>query len=173
MKKIFLFAFALSLCGPAAAQNGLLGKHDADKPVNISADAMQANIKGKTVTYTGNVKGVQGDIILRADKMTLDDPHNKIYANGKVLVDSPSTGTVTGDNGIYDLAKKLVTLSGHVVLHKQGQATMSGSLLTVNMVTGIASLGAGPVAATANQAAAPAAPGGRVTRVITPKSQTP
>jgi lipopolysaccharide export system protein LptA len=172
MKKILLFAFALGLCGPAAAQNGLLGKHDADKPVNISADAMQADIRGEIVTYTGNVVGIQGDIRLHADKMKYDKPADKIYANGKVVVDSPATGTVTGDNGIYDLTKKLVTLSGHVVLHKQGQATMSGSLLTVNMVTGIASLGAGPVAATANQAAAAGAPGGRVTGVITPKSQT-
>jgi lipopolysaccharide export system protein LptA len=105
--------------------------------------------------------------------MKADEPNNKIYANGKVVVDSPATGTVTGDNGIYDLTKKLVTLSGHVVLHKQGQVTMAGSLLTVNMVTGIANLGAAPVAADANQAAAPGAPGGRVTGVITPKSQTP
>ena len=66
----------------------------------------------------------------------------------------------------------LVTLSGHVVLHKQGQATMQGSLLTVNMVTGIANLGGEQVAGTANQAAAPGAPSGRVTGVITPKSST-
>ena len=99
-------------------------------------------------------------------------PNNKIYANGKVVVDSPASGTVTGDNGIYDLTKKFVTVSGHVVLHKQGQVTMQGSLLTVNMVTGIANLGATPVAGTANQVAAPGVPGGRVTGVITPKPQT-
>ena len=162
MRKILLFAAAVGLSGPAMAQGGLLGKHDADKPVNISADGFQADTKGKTVTYTGNVRAEQGEIRMRADKMKYDDPANKIYANGKVVVDSPNSGTVTGDNGVYDLTKKLVTLSGHVVLHKQGQATMSGSLLTVNMVTGIANLGATPVAATPNQAAAPGAPGGRV-----------
>jgi lipopolysaccharide export system protein LptA len=163
----------MGLSGAAAAQTSILGKHDADKPVNLSADKMEADLKGKTVTYSGNVIGIQGDIRLRANMMKDDSPHNKIYINGKVVVDSPATGTVTGDNAIYDLTKKFVTLSGHVVLHKQGQVTMQGSLLTVNMVTGKATLGAAPVAATANQAAAPGAPGGRVTGVITPKSQTP
>jgi lipopolysaccharide export system protein LptA len=172
MRKTLLIAALLGISGAAAAQNGILGKHDADKPVNISADKMEADLKGKTVTYTGNVQARQGDIRLGADTMTADNPNNKIYAKGKVVVDAPASGTATGDNGIYDLTKKLVTLSGHVVLHKQGQVTMQGSLLTVNMVTGIANLGAAPVAANANQAAAPGVPGGRVTGIITPKSQT-
>jgi lipopolysaccharide export system protein LptA len=173
MRKSLLLLSALLLAVPAfAAAPDILGKHDADKPVDISAEKMEADLKGKTVTYTGDVRGVQGDIRLRADKMKADQLNSKIYAYGKVLVDSPASGTVTGDNGIYDLTKKLVTLSGHVVLHKQGQATMAGSLLTVNMVTGIANLGAAPVPGNANQAAAPGAPGGRVTGVITPKPQT-
>ena len=46
----------------------------------------------------------------------------------RLLLDAPATGTITGDNGIYDLNKKLVTLSGHVVLHKQGQITMHRQL---------------------------------------------
>jgi lipopolysaccharide export system protein LptA len=47
---------------------------------------------------------------------------------------------------------------------------MRGSLLTVNMVTGKAQLTAKPVAGTANQAAAPGLPGGRVQGIFTPKS---
>ena len=83
-------------------------------------------------------------------------------------MDSPASGTATGDNGIYDVQRKLVTLSGHVVLNKTGQATMRGSLLTVNMVTGVAHLTAQPVAGTANQVAAPGLPNGRVQGVFTP-----
>jgi lipopolysaccharide export system protein LptA len=172
MRKAFLLTVMLGLSGAAAGQTSILGTHDADKPVNLSADKMEADLKGKTVTYSGNVIGIQGDIKLRADVMKDDSPNSKIYINGKVVVDSPNTGTVTGDNAVYDLTKKFVTLSGHVVLHKQGQLTMQGSLLTVNMITGKATLGAAPVAGTANQAAAPGTPGGRVTGVITPKSQT-
>ncbi len=170
MRRTLLPAVLLGLCGPAAGQASLLGKHDADLPIGISALKMDADIKGKVVTYSGDVRATQGDIRMRADAMKDDAPNGKIYINGKVVVDSPATGTVTGDNAIYDTTKKFVTLSGHVVLHKQGQATMSGSLLTVDMVTGKATLGAAPVAATANTAAAPGAPGDRVTGVIIPKA---
>ena len=170
MRKTLILATLLGLSGTAFAQNTILGKHDADKPIDISALKMDADINSKIVTYSGDVRAAQGEIRMRADTMKDDAPNGKIYINGKVVVDSPATGTVTGDNAIYDTTKKLVTLSGHVVLHKQGQVTMQGSLLTVNMVTGIANLGAAPVARTANQAAAPGAPGGRVTGVIIPKS---
>ena len=154
----------------AGTTGATLPSHDTDKPVTINADAQDFDLKAKTVTYKGNVVAVQGDIRLHADTMKADQVANKIYVDGKVVVDSPTSGTATGDNGIYDLNSKLVTLSGHVILNKTGQATMRGSLLTVNMVTGKAQLTAQPVAGTANQAAAPGLPGGRVQGVFTPKS---
>jgi lipopolysaccharide export system protein LptA len=167
-----MFGFLTFAHGALAAgtTGAVLDSHDTDKPVTINADAQDFDLKAKTVTYKGNVIAVQGDIHLHADTMKADQVANKIYADGKVVVDSPSSGTATGDNGIYDLTTKLVTLSGHVVLNKTGQATMRGSLLTVNMVTGKAQLTAKPVAGTANQAAAPGLPGGRVQGVFTPKS---
>ena len=171
MRKTLLSTTLCLLATGVLAQNGLIPQRDADKPIDISALKMEADIRSKVVIYSGDVRAVQGDYRLRSDTMKDDSPNAKIYLNGKVVVDSPTTGTVIGDNAIYDTAKKFVTLSGHVVLHKQGQATMQGSLLTVNMITGKATLGAAPVAATANQAAAPGAPGGRVTGVIIPKSQ--
>jgi lipopolysaccharide export system protein LptA len=171
MRKAVFLALLCSAATGAFAQ-GLIPKGDADKPVSIAADKLDIDTKTKVATYVGKVQATQGQIKLGADTLTADDAAKKIYVKGKVVVDSPVSGTVTGDNGIYDLNTKLVTLSGHVVLHKQGQVTMQGSLLTVNMVTGKATLGATPVAATANQAAAPGVPGGRVTGIITPKSQT-
>jgi lipopolysaccharide export system protein LptA len=154
----------------AGTTGAALSAHDTDKPVTINADAQDFDLKAKTVTYKGNVIAVQGDIRLRADTMKADQIANKIYADGKVVVDSPTSGTATGDNGIYDLSSKLVTLSGNVILNKAGQATMRGSLLTVNMVTGKAQLTAKAVAGTAGQAAAPGLPGGRVQGIFTPKS---
>jgi lipopolysaccharide export system protein LptA len=162
--------FLANTASAAEATGVSLATHDTDKPVTINADAQDFDLKAKTVTYKGNVIAVQGEIHLHADTMKADQVANKIYADGKVVVDSPSSGTATGDNGVYDLSSKLVTLSGHVVLNKTGQATMHGSLLSVNMVTGKAQLTATPVLGTANQAAAPGLPGGRVQGVFTPKS---
>jgi len=171
MKRAALILGLLTLASTAwAAGTTSLASHDTDKPVTINADAQDFDLKAKTVTYKGNVIAVQGDIHLHADTMKADQVANKIYIDGKVVVDSPASGTATGDNGVYDLTSKLVTLSGHVVLNKTGQATMRGSLLSVNMITGKAQLTAKPVAGTANQAAAQGLPGGRVQGVFTPKS---
>ena len=57
------------------------------------------------------------------------------------MVNSAS-GTATGDTGVYDVAPRLVTLTGHVVLTKE-KNVMRGAQLTVNLVTGIAQLGGG------------------------------
>jgi lipopolysaccharide export system protein LptA len=172
MKRAALILGFLALAPGAMAAGTAstsLASHDTDKPVTINADAQDFDLKAKTVTYKGNVVAVQGDIRLHADTMKADQSGNKIYADGKVVLDSPTSGTATGDNGIYDLSSKQVTLSGHVVLNKPGQATMRGSLLAVNMITGKAQLTAKAVAGTADQAAAPGLPGGRVQGVFTPK----
>jgi lipopolysaccharide export system protein LptA len=161
---------ATAMLSPGLAQGALLGKLDTDKDISIEADKNEYDDKAKTVSYSGNVKATQGAIYMRSDSMKYDTPNNKIHINGKVVVTSPASGTITGNNAIYDMTRKLVTLSGNVVLNKPGQMTMTGSLLTVNMVTGKAELGGGAVAGTTNQAAAPAAPGGRVRGVFTPKS---
>jgi lipopolysaccharide export system protein LptA len=166
---ILLGAVLFAAPAQAATPDPLRGR-DADKPISIDAAKNETDIKAKITTFSGDVRITQGDTRMRADRVKHDQPNNKIYFIGKVVVDAPSTGTITGDNGIYDMTKKLVTLSGHVVLHKQGQITGSGSLLTYNMATGQATLGAAPVAATADQAAAPGEPGGRVHAVIIPKS---
>ena len=171
-----LFALSTLLLPPGAAWaqgNSPLGKLDTDKPINIEADKTEYDDKVKTVSYGGDVKVTQGDIRMRSDTLKYDQTNKKIYVNGKVVVTSPTSGTLTGNNAIYDLTRKLVTLSGNVVVNKPGRMTMTGSLMTVNMVTGKVDLVAGAVAGTPNQAAAAAAPGGRVRGVIIPGGSGP
>ena len=105
----------LTLCGglcPAVAAdapapvagktNTLLGSHNANQPIDIAADHMSANLQEKTLTYTGNVIVTQGDIKMHADAMKVNSDNGKtslIQANGSVVVDSPASGTATGDAG--------------------------------------------------------------------------
>ena len=150
MKRVL--ALSLLLLGAAApASSPLPGKHDANQPINVSADRFvaeknpSAGANGAiTGTYSGNVVITQGDIKMRANTVRINvisGKPNKIYADGNVVVVSAS-GTATGDSGVYDVAPRLVTLTGHVVLTKE-KNVMRGAQLTVNLVTGIAQLGGG------------------------------
>jgi lipopolysaccharide export system protein LptA len=141
----------LTLCGglcpafaadaPASKTNTLLGRHDSNQPINIAADKVTADLNNKTVIYTGNVVVTQGDIRMHADGMkvaTAEGKADKIYADGKVVVDSPASGTATGDAGTYDVPNHQITLTGHHVVLVHNKDVSSGTKLTVNLVTDVA-----------------------------------
>jgi lipopolysaccharide export system protein LptA len=134
---------AAIFAAPALAQQAMaIGKHDANAPIQVSADNFLADINAKTGTYSGNVVVTQGDFRLRADKVRVNVVQGKpdqIFAMGNVLFDAPS-GAARGDNGVYNVGPRLITLTGHVVLTKE-KNVMRGSTLTVNLVTGTAQLG--------------------------------
>lgn len=154
----WLAAITFFAVAASAEQQSLgLSKHDANAPIQVSADSFLADMNAKTGTYTGNVIVTQGELKMRADKVrvaVIEGKPDKILATGNVVLDAPS-GTAKGDNGVYDVKPRVVTLNGHVVLVRQ-KNVMRGSTLTVNLVTGIAQLGAG------------GAPGGRVQGLFTP-----
>jgi lipopolysaccharide export system protein LptA len=165
MTRLF-FALALLSALPAfAATAPSAGKHDANTPINVSADKFLADSNAKTGTWTGNVLVVQGDMRMRANSVRVnvvgkDNKPDKILASGNVVVNSPNSGTVTGENGVYDVVARTVTMTGKVVLTRD-KDVMRGTRLTVNLETGVATLGGG--------ARTPgAADGGRVQGIFTP-----
>lgn len=143
---------------PTSNKNNLgLGKHDANAPIAVSADNFTGDFQSKVGTYSGNVLITQGDIKLRADKVKIlvaDGKPNKIQAAGNIVFAAPS-GTATGDNGVYDLGPRTITLTGRVVLSKD-KNVMKGSSLVINLATGEAKL------------SAVGTPGGRVQGLFVP-----
>ncbi len=120
-----------------------------------------------TGTYSGNVTVVQGDTKLRANTVklsTINSKLDKVFATGNVVVDSPASGTATGDNGVYSVGPRTVLMTGNVVL-KKGKDVMRGAQLTVNLVNGQAVLGGGVKGSTPG-----AQSGGRVQAVFTPNN---
>jgi len=161
---------ALAAAPPSQGASPLLAKHNSDAPINISADKFVADSNAKTGTWTGNVVVIQSDMRMRANSVRLnvtgkDNKPDKIFANGNVVVDSPNSGTVTGDDGIYDVVAHTVTMTGKQVVLTKDKDVMRGTQLTVNLDTGKATLGAGKVPGSPN---APAQTGGRVQGVFTP-----
>ena len=162
--------FSVAALAAAPAASPLLSKHNADAPINISADKFVADSNAKTGVWTGNVVVIQSDMRMRANSVRLnvtgkDNKPDKIFANGNVVVDSPNSGTVTGDDGIYDVVAHTVTMTGKQVVLTKDKDVMRGTQLTVNLDTGKATLGAGKVPGSPN---APEQNGGRVQGVFTP-----
>ncbi len=166
---IGLFA-APAFADPDAPAASPISRHAASEPVHIASDsfiAERAPVKsGPGVingTYVGNVVITQGDTKMRADTVRLlivGGHAERAFANGHVVITSTRSGTLTGDNGIYEIGPRVATLTGRVVLTKE-KNVMRGAQLTVDMVTGVAKLGGGV-----------AGSHGRVEGIFTPPPQS-
>jgi lipopolysaccharide export system protein LptA len=163
---LLIAAFVLAVPAMAApAGNSLVTKSDSNQPINISSDSFQADLNGKTGTWQGNVVVVQGDMKLRANTVhmsTVNGKADKVLADGNVVVDSPRSGTITGEKGVYSVVPRVVVMTGNVVM-KKNKDVMRGAQLTVNLNTGQANLGGGVKTNVPGQ--------GRVQAVFTPNSQ--
>lgn len=170
MKRSLALALILAAAPALADTPKPATPHAANQPINVSADNFtvekspaQANGGVINGTYSGNVVVIQGDTRLRADTvriLVVDGHAEKAFANGHIVIDSPNSGTATGDSGVYEIGPRVATLNGHVVLTKE-KNVMRGAQLTVNLATGVARLGGG-TAATG---------GGRVQGSFTPPAQ--
>ena len=145
MIRRFAMLVALPLLVPVAAlaQGVNLGGHDSGAPIAVSADSFTGDFKTKVGTYSGNVIVSQGNFKLHADRVRVavaNGKPNRIVAAGHVLFDAPS-GTASGDEGVYDLGPRTITLSGNVVLAKD-KNVMRGTTLVVDLDSGKATLGA-------------------------------
>ncbi len=87
MTRVLLLALLL-LVGACAwpRRRAPVGKHDANAPINISADKFVADSNAKTGTWSGNVLVLQGDIRMRANSVRLnvvgkDNKPDKIFAD--------------------------------------------------------------------------------------------
>jgi len=162
MRNSAVLALAAVLASPALAANDFgLSKRDANAPIQVSADRFDADFNAKSGVYSGNVIVVQGDFHLRSDKVrvnVINGKPDKIFAYGNVVFAAPN-GNAQGDNGVYDVAPRLITLTGRVILNKE-RNVMRGTTLTVNLATGQAQLGA------------KGAPSGRVQGLFTPPPQS-
>jgi lipopolysaccharide export system protein LptA len=119
----------------------LFGSHNSNAPINVSSDNFVGDLATKVGTYVGNVLVIQGDMRMRADTMKVNVNQGKptrIEAMGKVVVTAPN-GTATGDNGVYELGPRTITMTGHVVLTKE-KDVMRGTKLVMDMNTNLAHL---------------------------------
>lgn len=159
-----IFSFFAVAAVAAAAAEPAFKLANANAPIEYAAAECNGEqtpgAKELTLVCTGNVTIRQGDVRLRADRVSIHSPDgraaDRIVAQGHVVIDSPS-GTATGDTGTYDVTPRIVTLTGRVVLVKDA-SVMRGETLRVDLISGVAKFAGG------------AESGGRIQGMFTPKS---
>jgi lipopolysaccharide export system protein LptA len=126
---------------------------DSDQPIEINADSLEVQQNQRLAVFRGNVDATQGRIKLRADELRVhyadaeqgaagvSGSIRRIDAVGNVLIWSP-TETAQGDLGVYEVARKVITLTGQVVLTR-GQNVLRGQRLVMNTATGVSTIDAG------------------------------
>jgi len=168
--------------GSGSNSNALQGfSQNRNQPVQIEAASLEVRDKDKLATFSGNVKVVQGDMVMRcksllvfyeqqgqqagAQTMKAATPGpggssqiSRLEATGGVTVNQKDQ-TATGDKALFDMKANTVTLQGNVVV-SQGQNIMRGDRLVVNLTTGVSRVdGAGPVKLLMQQGGGDSKPG--------------
>lgn len=134
---------------PPTSMSGLALSND--KPIQIESDNLKINDKEAMATFTGDVKVVQGDTLLRAGEMVVhyardggsvasgNSQIEKIDVTDKVYLKSGDQ-EATADHGTYDMDEQVLVLSGDQVVLTQGKNVFVGCKLTVHVATSLANL---------------------------------
>lgn len=160
LAKMVLALGLVAALGTARAQTvNSLKNHDSNAPVDFAADRIELQDRADRAVLTGNVEVNQGDMKLRAARVTIaytggdQTQVNRMDASGGVVL-TTATETARSAYAIYDLRTRLVTMIGNVVISRAGKGETRGNRLVLNMNSGQASLNGGG--------------GGRVTGRFTP-----
>lgn len=138
--RFLLFAPALLAVAPAAGQQsrGSSG-FDSNAPVDVDADRIEVQDRADRAIFSGNVIARQGNMTMNAARLTVVYTNTngvdvqRLEATGGVTLRTPSE-TATGNVGLYDVNRRLVTLLGGVRL-TQGQNRVQGGRLVLDLNT--------------------------------------
>ncbi len=152
MTRPFLLSFVLLSLGPAALAQpaqpvSALKGHDSNAPIDVSSDRIEVQDRADRAIFAGSVRVRQASLALDTERLTVAYSSSggvqirRLDASGGVTVRSPSE-TASGNFGIYDLDRKLITLVGAVQLNRGG-SRINGSRLVIDLRTGRAVIDGG------------------------------
>lgn len=134
-----LFGAAIAFAAPLVAQ--ALRNHNTNAPVDVEADRIEVQDRADRAIFAGNVRVQQAELTLNAARVTVAYDRSgagtqidRVDAAGGVTVRSPSE-TARGQFAVYDLNRRLITMTGGVVL-EQGPNVVRGGRLVINLDSG-------------------------------------
>ena len=141
---IFLFSFLLTILFHVDFVQAADGGENT--PINIEADKMLSHQKENAIIFIGNVKAVQGEIVLYADKMTVyheqdgqktdrqesgSGKFKKIFATGNVKL-TKEDWVATGNQVEFFTEEKKVLLTGDAKVW-QGNNIITGESVLLDL----------------------------------------
>jgi lipopolysaccharide export system protein LptA len=139
--------FIAAAYGSATYAQSDLKSHDTYQPLDIDAERFELRQREGQAVFSGTVHVTQGKLILTSDTLTvfyeskgegLNPSIDRLDARGRVKLSS-SSEQVVSDWSVYDVNRRLVTFGGNVVL-TQGQNTLNGERLELDLVSGLTKL---------------------------------
>ena len=130
--------FALS---PNPGQAAKKVWHNTDQPIILKSKRILVDQKSGEITYRGNVRVKQGDLIIKASMAkttsTSDNPEH-VWASGNPVeihkINNGELVVLTAANVHYDVKTGLIELSGNVKF-KMGDDTLDSKNLIYNVKT--------------------------------------
>lgn len=141
MRIVFSTLIIAAMTAPAQAQ--VFG---GDEPIKVLAD--EATYEGGLTVLVGNVDVTQGSARIRSDKMNIYRSEvngeisgslklgavNRIDARGNFRYTTPENN-VSGDRGVYERDKGIITVTGNVKVRQPGGNTATTDKLIYNVKT--------------------------------------
>lgn len=172
-----LYSVTNSTAATGQDASSALRGHDANAPVDWSAERIEVQDRADRVFLTGDVRVAQGNLRLQAPRIRVAYTNvsgigiDRIDASGGVRMHSPSE-TARSDFAIYDLNRKLITMVGDVVLTRN-DADIRGGRLVIDLNDGRAVMDGGPAGAGTSGSDPDGPPTGRVSgRFTVPQRQS-
>ncbi len=147
---IFLVAFPGSLYAQTLTDKFGGFSKTSNEPIHIEADELVVNDVKKTAVFSGNVKAVQGDFVLRSKVLEVfysgspqgagakkgagkkgaapSSKVNRLVAKIKVLISTKDNQSATSEWADFDVAKQVILLGDQVVLTQGGNIIKGGRL---------------------------------------------
>lgn len=134
----FLALVSLGLATAGAAQ-----RHNANAPIDFSADTIELQDRANRAVLAGNVVVKQAEMTLNAARLTVaytgkvtdgSPQASRLDASGGVSVRRPDQ-TARSQYAVYDINRRVITMLGAVSL-TQGGNTVNGGRLTINLDSG-------------------------------------
>lgn len=147
-------ALSIALAGTAAAQFTPSG----DQPIDITANELELIDAQRVQIWRGQVEAVQGTNRLRTEVLQVfhgqkpgqraatagsqqlgewGEPE-RMVAQGAVYFVTPES-VARGDNGVYDLVRDVITITGNVIVTR-GESVVRGDSLTIDVASGRSTL---------------------------------